>query len=90
MEAVGALGYKRTAIVVMKIVGLDKRSASGNWSGINPQLMRRATRARGLVAESNADSPTVDGEIEHVVRAGITDAAGDAVASVVVTWHLRP
>ncbi len=47
-------------------------------------------KARGtLVAESNADIPTVDGEIEHVVRAGITDAAGDVVARVVVTWHLR-
>ncbi len=48
-------------------------------------------KARGtLVAESNADIPTVHGEMEHVVRAGITDAAGDVVARVVVTWHLRP
>ena len=47
-------------------------------------------KARGtLVAESNADIPTVHGEMEHVVRAGITDAAGDVVARVVVTWHLR-
>ncbi len=48
-------------------------------------------KARGtLVAESNADIPTVQGEIEHVVRAELTDAAGDAVAKVTVTWHLRP
>jgi len=47
-------------------------------------------KARGtLVAESNADVPTVLGEMEHVVRAGITDAAGDVVARVAVTWRLR-
>ena len=48
-------------------------------------------KARGtLVAESNADIPTVHGEMEHVVRAGITDAAGDVVARIAVTWLLRP
>jgi len=48
-------------------------------------------KARGtLVAESNADIPTVHAEIEHVVHAGITDAAGDVVARVAVTWRLRP
>ncbi len=48
-------------------------------------------KARGtLVAESNADIPTVHGEMEHVVRAEITDAVGDVVARVAVTWHLRP
>ena len=48
-------------------------------------------KARGtLVAESNADIPTVHGEMEHVARAGITDAAGDVVAEVAVTWLLRP
>ena len=47
-------------------------------------------KARGtLVAVSNADVPTVLGEMEHVVRAGITDAAGDVVARVAVTWRLR-
>ncbi len=48
-------------------------------------------KARGtLVAESNADIPTVRGEMEHVVRAEITDAVGDLVARVAVTWLLRP
>ncbi len=48
-------------------------------------------KARGtLVAESNADIPMVHGEMEHVVRAEITDAVGDVVARVAVTWHLRP
>ncbi len=48
-------------------------------------------KARGtLVAETNADIPTVHGEMEHVVRASITDAAGDVVARVAVTWLLRP
>ena len=49
-------------------------------------------KARGtLVADSNADIPTVHGgEMEHVVRARITDGAGDVVARVAVTWLLSP
>ncbi len=50
-------------------------------------------KARGtLVADSNADIPTVRGrgEMEHVVRASITDATGDVVARVAVTWLLSP
>lgn len=50
-----------------------------------------AKKARGtLVAECHADIPTVEAEREHVVRAEIRDAAGDAVATVSVTWNLRP
>jgi len=48
-------------------------------------------KARGLlVAECNADIPTVGAETEHVVRAEIVDPAGDVVARVMVTWNLRP
>ena len=48
-------------------------------------------KARGtLVAESKADIPTEHREMEHVVRAEITDAEGDVVARLAVTWHLRP
>ncbi len=48
-------------------------------------------KARGkLVAECNANIPAVHGEMDYVVRAEISDAGGDVVAKVAVTWHLRP
>lgn len=48
-------------------------------------------KARGLiVAESRVTLPSVSQEIEHIARAELRDASGDAVARVAVRWRLRP
>ncbi len=72
---------------VAMLTGLPP-TVRGIVTGLSVEFTKKA---RGtLVAESNADIPTVQGEIDHVVHACITDAARDVVARVVVTWHLRP
>lgn len=46
-------------------------------------------KARGrLVATADVRLPPVGGPTDHVVEAAITDAAGDEVARVRVTWRL--
>jgi acyl-coenzyme A thioesterase PaaI-like protein len=46
-------------------------------------------KARGpLIAESRASVPTVVDSLDHPVTAAITDAQGDEVARLQVTWRL--
>jgi acyl-coenzyme A thioesterase PaaI-like protein len=48
-------------------------------------------KARGtLTATADVGIPTVSAPMEYVVHSAITDAAGDPVARVAVTWRLSP
>lgn len=48
-------------------------------------------KARGpLIAESSSDVPSVEEPIEHLIQAQIKNARGEKVATVSVTWSLRP
>lgn len=48
-------------------------------------------KARGtLTSIADVRIPGVQGPMEHVVRADITDATGDCVARIAVTWRLSP
>jgi hypothetical protein len=48
-------------------------------------------KARGtLTATADVGIPDVSAPTEHVVRADITDATGECVARVAVTWLLSP
>ncbi len=47
MQQTAWLGSKRKVIAVMNLARLVKRSASRNWGGSTPPLMRRAVRRLG-------------------------------------------
>jgi acyl-coenzyme A thioesterase PaaI-like protein len=83
--ALANLGELSTGLALIGGMGPDVR---GILTGID---IRYVKKARGrLEAEARCVLPTVEGNVDHVVKAQIHDEAGDVVATIEAHWRLSP
>ncbi len=87
VHAVALVNLAEVASGTAMLMGLPS-SVRGIVTGLSISYLKKA---RGtLTAEGTCEIPLVTGETSVDARATIRDAAGDVVATALVTWRLAP